>query len=100
MTPRPCGVTEADITGEARRSPRPPRLGGDANPARREHLMNAPDHQPRPPIVEASGITKRFGPTLALNDVHLKVTAGRTHALVGRNGAGKSTLVSILTGLQ
>ncbi|GAB2620937.1 sugar ABC transporter ATP-binding protein [Streptomyces capparidis] len=52
------------------------------------------------PLVEAVGVTKRFGPTLALDDVRLTVEQGRTHALVGRNGAGKSTLVAILTGLQ
>ncbi|WP_225729594.1 MULTISPECIES: sugar ABC transporter ATP-binding protein [unclassified Nocardia] len=52
-----------------------------------------------PLIAEARGVSKRFGRTVALDDVHLEVTAGRTHALVGRNGAGKSTLVSILTGL-
>jgi simple sugar transport system ATP-binding protein len=53
-----------------------------------------------PPVVEATGVTKRYGPTVALDGVDLVVTAGETHALVGRNGAGKSTLVSILTGLQ
>jgi simple sugar transport system ATP-binding protein len=53
-----------------------------------------------PPVVEATGVTRRFGPTVALDGVDLAVEAGRTHALVGRNGAGKSTLVSILTGLQ
>jgi simple sugar transport system ATP-binding protein len=51
------------------------------------------------PIAEAVGVTKRFGRSTALDGVGLRVTAGRTHALVGRNGAGKSTLVSILTGL-
>ncbi|EXG82935.1 sugar ABC transporter ATP-binding protein [Cryptosporangium arvum] len=51
-------------------------------------------------LVEAAGITKRYGTTVALRDAGLVVRAGATHALVGRNGAGKSTLVSILTGLQ
>lgn len=51
------------------------------------------------PIAEASGITKRFGPTTALVDARIAVHAGESHALVGRNGAGKSTLVSILTGI-
>ncbi|MFI5782324.1 sugar ABC transporter ATP-binding protein [Nocardia sp. NPDC051570] len=51
------------------------------------------------PVAEAIGVSKRFGRTVALNRVDLRVEAGRTHALVGRNGAGKSTLVSILTGL-
>src|SRR2546422_960274 len=53
-----------------------------------------------PPVVEATGITKRFGPTVALNGARITVRAGETHALVGRNGAGKSTLVSVLTGLH
>jgi simple sugar transport system ATP-binding protein len=51
------------------------------------------------PVVEAVGIAKRFGPTVALSDGSLSVSAGETHALVGRNGAGKSTLVGVLTGL-
>jgi simple sugar transport system ATP-binding protein len=55
---------------------------------------------PRQPLAEATGITKRYGTTVALADAGLTVRPGRTHALVGRNGAGKSTLVSILTGLQ
>jgi simple sugar transport system ATP-binding protein len=55
---------------------------------------------PPRPLVEATGISKHYGTTVALQDAGIVVTAGRTHALVGRNGAGKSTLVSILTGLQ
>jgi simple sugar transport system ATP-binding protein len=51
------------------------------------------------PIVEAAGIAKRYGPTVALQDARIRVLPGETHALVGRNGAGKSTLVGILTGL-
>ncbi|MGH3273865.1 MAG: ATP-binding cassette domain-containing protein, partial [Streptosporangiaceae bacterium] len=50
--------------------------------------------------IEVAGLRKRFGPTLALDDVEIAVRAGHTHGLVGRNGAGKSTLVSILTGLR
>ncbi|WP_214409463.1 sugar ABC transporter ATP-binding protein [Sphaerisporangium fuscum] len=52
------------------------------------------------PAVEARGVTKRFGPTTALDRAGIAIAEGETHALVGRNGAGKSTLVSILTGLQ
>ncbi|MFJ4191842.1 sugar ABC transporter ATP-binding protein [Kitasatospora sp. NPDC089509] len=52
------------------------------------------------PVVEATGITKRFGATVALRDARIAVAPGESHALVGRNGAGKSTLVSILTGLH
>jgi simple sugar transport system ATP-binding protein len=69
--------------------------------------MSVPGQDPRDgpagagrPVVAATGITKRFGSTLALAGVGITVRAGEIHALVGRNGAGKSTLVSILTGLQ
>ncbi|MGW2387071.1 sugar ABC transporter ATP-binding protein [Streptomyces sp. NPDC001658] len=57
-----------------------------------------PVHQA--PVAEATGISKRFGATVALRDARISIAAGESHALVGRNGAGKSTLVSILTGLQ
>lgn len=52
------------------------------------------------PLVEARGVVKRYGPTVALADGRLTVLPGESHALVGRNGAGKSTLVNVLTGLQ
>ncbi|MFD0507515.1 sugar ABC transporter ATP-binding protein [Streptomyces chiangmaiensis] len=50
--------------------------------------------------MEARGIVKQYGPTVALRDGQLTVLPGESHALVGRNGAGKSTLVNVLTGLQ
>ncbi|UJV46072.1 sugar ABC transporter ATP-binding protein [Streptomyces sp. AMCC400023] len=52
------------------------------------------------PVAEATGVSKRFGATVALRDARITIAAGESHALVGRNGAGKSTLVSVLTGLQ
>ena len=53
-----------------------------------------------PPVAEATGVTKRYGSTVALHEAAIRIDEGQTHALVGRNGAGKSTLVSVLTGLQ
>jgi ribose transport system ATP-binding protein len=50
------------------------------------------------PRLDLSRVCKRFGPTVALDDVCLTVAPGEVHAIVGENGAGKSTLVKILSG--
>ena len=57
-------------------------------------------HAEGTPVVTATGVTKRYGATTALDDAGIVIGPGRMHGLVGRNGAGKSTLVSVLTGLQ
>jgi ribose transport system ATP-binding protein len=44
------------------------------------------------------GITKRFGATLALDNVAIDIKPGQVMALVGENGAGKSTLMKVLSG--
>src|SRR5271154_2644563 len=51
-----------------------------------------------PHAVEVSGLSRQFGPKLALNDVSLTVKRGRVFGLVGANGAGKTTLIKHLLG--
>jgi ABC-2 type transport system ATP-binding protein len=49
--------------------------------------------------IETEGLVKRFGDTLAVDDVSLAVEQGEVRGLLGRNGAGKTTLLRLLFGL-
>ena len=49
--------------------------------------------------IEARGVEKRFGETVAVAGADLVVAAGTMHGLLGPNGAGKTTLVRMLLGL-
>src|SRR5947208_12620516 len=50
------------------------------------------------PIFAMRGVGKRFGATVALEDISFALERGRVRALVGENGAGKSTLMRVLAG--
>ena len=52
----------------------------------------------QPVALRLSGITRRFGETLANDDISLSLHRGEVLALLGENGAGKTTLMSILFG--
>ena len=49
--------------------------------------------------IEARGLRKSFGTTVALDGINLRVEEGRILGLIGPNGAGKTTTVRILTTL-
>ena len=49
-------------------------------------------------MMEARGLSRRFGGLLAVSDLSLALRVGALHAVIGPNGAGKSTLVNLLAG--
>jgi len=52
-----------------------------------------------PYVVETSGLTKRFGERVAVDNVDLRVPPGSAFGYLGPNGAGKTTLIRMLLGL-
>ena len=49
--------------------------------------------------IETTALTRRFGDFCAVDEINLRVEAGRFYGFLGPNGAGKSTTIKMLTGL-
>lgn len=52
------------------------------------------------PLISLSGIGKRYGAVVVLNDISLALTPGSIACILGDNGAGKSTLIKIISGIH
>ena len=50
-------------------------------------------------VIEARGLSKRYGRTMAVNNIDLQVPAGRIVGLIGPNGAGKTSALKAILGL-
>ncbi len=51
-------------------------------------------------MIEAEGLTKRYGPIRAVDQVSFKIPPGQVFCLLGPNGAGKTTTIKMLTTLS
>jgi sulfate-transporting ATPase len=72
-----------------------PRLSFDGG-----RLALAPDREDRPLLLDAQGITVKFGGLTAVSDASLQVRSGEVVGLIGPNGAGKTTLFNAVLGLN
>jgi len=62
--------------------------------------MSQDSNENQSPVVKIENLSKRFGSTIALDDVSLSIPRGVVFALLGENGAGKSTCLKTLLGLE
>ncbi|MBO9039327.1 ABC transporter ATP-binding protein [Curtobacterium flaccumfaciens pv. flaccumfaciens] len=74
-----------------------------ASPATKKRApRTAAPKQPQtlqPVVLAANGLVKRYGQTLAVDEVDLEIRQGSIFGVVGPNGAGKTTTLSMITGL-
>ncbi len=52
------------------------------------------------PLLEVTGLTKRFGGLVAVKDMHLTIAPGEILGLIGPNGSGKSTVMKLIMGIE
>ncbi|MCL6626271.1 ABC transporter ATP-binding protein [Alicyclobacillus shizuokensis] len=57
-------------------------------------------HCVKPSVIEVKNLQKRYGQTVAVEDISFRVETGEIFVLVGPNGAGKTTIVECMEGLR
>jgi ABC-2 type transport system ATP-binding protein len=90
--------------GRSQRSPLPPMRAG--RPAGlpgchgRSHDKRQEPSRERTAMIEARGLTKRYGEKVAVDDLSFTVRPGRVTGFLGPNGAGKTTTMRLILGLD
>ena len=82
------------VTGAHHSASDPRRGGSSPQLTTAEPVPHAP-----PPAIDVTGLTKRFGTHVAVDDLSMTVPAGAITGFVGPNGAGKTTTMRMLVGL-
>jgi ribosome-dependent ATPase len=62
-------------------------------------LRPLPASKDQTPVIEADGLTRRFGDFVAVDHVSFRIGRGEIFGFLGSNGSGKSTTMKMLTGL-
>ncbi|MBB3390344.1 ABC-2 type transport system ATP-binding protein [Rhizobium sp. BK275] len=100
-----------DIGGngsQAKLTPTPPRFedafidmlgGGPGGRSKLAEAQGSPSETGDRPVIEARGLTKRFGDFTAADKITFDISRGEIFGLLGPNGAGKSTTFKMLCGL-
>jgi ABC-2 type transport system ATP-binding protein len=65
-----------------------------------EASVSVPSDRSAAPVIEVAHLQKKYGTTVAVDDVSFTVHAGEIFGILGRNGAGKTTTVECITGLR
>lgn len=67
--------------------------------ARTETFASAPANAQAAPVVSARGLTKRYGQSVAVDNISFDIRPGRIVGLIGPNGSGKTTTLKAMLGL-
>ncbi|WP_250896497.1 ABC transporter ATP-binding protein [Curtobacterium aurantiacum] len=98
----PVPVADDDVTDAGSAIDVDTAATASAAPAKKRAPRTAAPKQPQklqPVVLAASGLVKRYGQTLAVDEVDLEIRQGSIFGVVGPNGAGKTTTLSMITGL-
>jgi branched-chain amino acid transport system ATP-binding protein len=68
----------------------------DAGARQADRAVDRPSPQP---LIAVSGLTKRYGALIAVDNVDMQISSGEIRAVIGPNGAGKTTLFHLITGV-